>query len=403
MEKPSLPSTITVNSSSNNNVNQAATTSSFQVVSYMLTFFIMMIIHEVALEAASTSFRHLESLASTVTLFQFGFCFLLPLIISRKDVVATFPRTIRATLPYIKLSLLVFGATGLATQSLKYVSYPTKVVFKSAKLIPTMVVSTILHKNAGSKYGPLDYFAALLLCLGAAGYGYNSSSASGDDENKTSIYGITLLTISIICDALVPNLQQKLMSSQKEKEEHKNEHEHEHEHEKDHEQMQMQTSLLPTTTAANNWEEDKNTRISKKDANDGLISSGLSAQAVMVNTNAVGFGTILLYMLLSGSLRDTVTTATSDPTLLLYLSCVGIGLSTAVLAYTKLIKASGSVVAVAVSTMRKVATVLLSYILFPKPLLPIHAFSGLLVLIGVLIATFCRKKKHLTSHSHTRR
>ena len=45
--------------------------------------------------------------------------------------------------PYIRLSLAVFGATALATHSLHYVSYPTKVVFKAAKLIPTMIVSTM--------------------------------------------------------------------------------------------------------------------------------------------------------------------------------------------------------------------------------------------------------------------
>ena len=345
-----------------------ATTASYkksQIIYYMLTFFFMMVGHEVALEAASTSFHQLDSLASAVTLFQFGFCFLLPLVTSTSEVMRTFPKTWKATLPYVQLSILVFGATGLATQSLKYVSYPTKVVFKSAKLIPTMILSTFVTRSSHSKYGLLDYAGALFLCLGAAGYSYNSGSSSGgSEENHTSMYGISLLVISIICDALLPNLQQNLMTT----------------HNQNH------FLLLPSTV--NNQE-----RESSKKQDGGVVVPGLSAQAVMVNTNAVGFGSILIYMLLSGSLVDAISTSITNPMLLFYLTCVGVGLSVAVLAYTKLIHASGSVVAVAVSTLRKVATVLLSYMLFPKPILQIHVFSGILVLTGVLIGTFCRKKQ----------
>ena len=87
-------------------------------------FFFAMIAHELAIEAVSTEFSDLESLASSVTLFQFGFCFVLPLIISRGKVCETFPRSVKEALPYVRLSFLVFGSTGLATESLRYVSYP---------------------------------------------------------------------------------------------------------------------------------------------------------------------------------------------------------------------------------------------------------------------------------------
>lgn len=167
---------------------------------FILVFFFAMIGHELALEAASTSFSHLDSLAAAVTLFQFGFCFILPCATSRGAVMRTFPRSLRQAVPYIKLSFLVFGATGLATESLKYVSYPTKVVFKSAKLIPTMVVATVFTPD--KKFSFVDYISAFLLCCGAGGYSYESGSTSKGAESKTSYYGIILLTISIICDAV---------------------------------------------------------------------------------------------------------------------------------------------------------------------------------------------------------
>lgn len=308
-----------------------------RVMFYIAVFFFSMILHELSLEAASTSFSHLDSLAAAVTLFQFGFCFMLPFIVTRGKVCETFPRTAAEVKPYIKLSFLVFGATALATQSLKYVDYPTKVVFKSSKLIPTMIVSKFFH---GKSYAAIDYCSALLICLGAAGFSYNADATSSD----SSFYGIALLTISILCDALVPNVQKELMSNS-----------------------------LPT---------DK----------ESMQRIGLSAQAVMINTNAVGFCMLVCYMVVSGAAFDAVQTVLVHPKLLLYLVSVGICLSTAVLAYTNLIKSTSPVIAVATTTLRKVATIVLSYIIFPKQITMIHFASLILVLAGIVLSAFFKRR-----------
>lgn len=329
----------------------------WQTLSYIIIFFMAMIAHEIALEAVSKSFPDLDALAESITLFQFGFSFFLPCLISRHTVYQTFPKSIKQVTPYVGLSILVFGATYLATKSLKYVSFPTKVVFKSAKLIPTMIVFTIVHRGKSKqKYGGMDYVAALFLCVGAAGYGYKSGSGN-DEMKRTSWYGIFLLTISIVCDALLPNMQEKLM--------------------------------MPSATDSNGSKENSQ-------------QQGLSAAAVMVNTNAVGFGALLIYMILSGSLIKSIATALTDPHLALYLLCVGLCLSTAVLAYTKLVKTQGSVVAVAVSTFRKIATVMLSYVIFPKPLTRIHIVSGLFVLVGVGLSRFAQTNRPRQQGVNTR-
>ena len=335
--------------------NTKSAPSTAELLTYSAVFFLAMVVHEVALEAASTSFSHLDALTSTVTLFQFGFCFFLPVAISGPaSVWATFPRTSSEVAPYARLSAVVFGATALSTKSLSYVSYPTKVVFKSAKLIPTMIVSAVVNPLA-SRYGPLDYASATLLCAGAAGYSFGSS-AGGGGGTAFSPPGIALLTVSVVCDALVPNLQQKLMDP-------------------------------PASRGATRG----------TGAVDGRF--GLSAVALMVNVNAVGFAGLLLCMILSGSLESSVRVALADPTLLLYLTLVGIGLSTAVLAYTRLIRGAGSVVAVAVATLRKVATVVLSYVICPKPLLSVHVISGCLVLTGILLSIYSRQRTAPSSSS----
>lgn len=64
--------------------------------------------------------------------------------------------------------------------SLNYegVTYVTKVVFKSAKLIPTMIVGVLMDARAERlgisvkkrKYSMWEYISAALLCIGAAGF-----------------------------------------------------------------------------------------------------------------------------------------------------------------------------------------------------------------------------------------
>ena len=353
-------------------------TSSLRLFGLAATFFLMMIVMELAMEAASREFSHLDYLTQAITLFQFLCCFLLPAVVEGpRKVLTKFPQRPREFAPYIRLAFAVVGATGLATYSLKYVSFPTKVVLKSTKLIPTMLVATIVNPKT-SKFGPLDYLSALLLCFGAAGYSYGSGAGDKGD-NSTSYVGIAILCISLCCDAVVPNMQQKLMEPPS--------------------PVDGGYSSLPTTANgemsldANRSQSPKSfcARFAGGSANGGGL--GLTAAELMVNLNAVVVIGLLTYMLLSGSLFEVIKTSIESPLLLGYLTLIGVGLSTAVLAYTQLIKSASSVVAVAVGTLRKVATVVLSYIVFPKPLLPIHIWSGMLVLAGVLLHSYSKKKR----------
>lgn len=336
-----------------------------------LGFFGCMIIMELALEAANHEFPDLEALPYAVTLFQFGFCFFLPLALSRGASLSTFPKTIHESLPYLSLSLVVFGSTCLASMSVRYVSYPTKVVLKSAKLIPTMVVATIMQRG-NNKYGMKDYLAAVLLCLGAAGYSWGSGSSAPRGDGA-SWFGITLLVISVCCDAFTPNIQQRLMSA-----------------------SSGGSSALPTTTTVTTLHYRSSVRMICTKLTPIFLpyGLGLSASELMTNANGIGCVGLLVFMVGSGSLKEALLAAMSHPRLLGYLFTIGLALATAVLCYTQLIQQAGSVVAVAVATLRKVATIILSYIIFPKMLSKIHAVSGLLVLMGILISSHSKRPNH---------
>merc|ERR1711862_168996 len=75
-----------------------------------------------------------------------------------------------------------------------------------------------------------------------------------------------------------------------------------------------------------------NTTAGRRDSSEG----GLSALALMFNMNSIGFITLLLYLLIVSRAKIIDI----SPIFLFYLSLIGLSLSTAVLAYTKLIKIS---------------------------------------------------------------
>ena len=78
--------------------------------------------------------------------------------------------------------------------------------------------------------------------------------------------------------------------------------------------------------------------------------------------------------------------------LLLYLAVIGASLGCAVMAYTKLIKLTSAPVAVAVATCRKVATMVFSYVLYPKPFTSAHAAASACVLAGVVLSSFKKRR-----------
>jgi len=270
-----------------------------------------------------------------------------------------------------------------------------------------MIVSTILNNSSsgtqkarkGSKVGKgggrigggyhtIDYISALLICVGAAGFAYGGggdnntidTTSSSKGSNLVSIssssenniiehrwYGIALLSTAIACDALVPNIQQSLMTG------------------------------------------------SGVNSNSNGSGNGITAERIMINVNAVGTMGVLSYMLLgsyfsssytshssssssssttlsSTTLSSTIVYIIQNPNLLFHLIVMGLGLAFAVWSYTNLIRMKGSVVAVSVATLRKVFTVILSYVFFPKPVLITHVISGFVVLSGILIKLLSKRR-----------
>ena len=105
---------------------------------------------------------------------------------------------------YFVLSLLIAAANSLATVALHFVSMQTKVLFKSSKIVTVMLLGTLLFRKV---YAAAEYAYMALVVLGLAAFTLaNSSAGSG-----SSLVGVALLTLAVLCDSLVPNVQQTLL------------------------------------------------------------------------------------------------------------------------------------------------------------------------------------------------
>jgi drug/metabolite transporter (DMT)-like permease len=103
----------------------------------------------------------------------------------------------------------LFTSTTCQFASLWYVSFPTQVVFKSGKIIPTMLVSTLFN---GRAHPSKEYFKALAITACVIGFSLGMESADGP-EHSTKLYGICLLILFLVCDALTSNGEKRIFNS----------------------------------------------------------------------------------------------------------------------------------------------------------------------------------------------
>mmetsp|Transcript_12755 Transcript_12755/g.19262 ORF Transcript_12755/g.19262 Transcript_12755/m.19262 type:complete len:345 (-) Transcript_12755:114-1148(-) len=106
---------------------------------------------------------------------------------------------------YPLLTLCLLSSSGLSNMALNYINFPTKVVFRSCKLIPTMVISTIINRRIFSSG---EYVSALAVCIGLVVF------AAAEWQNSPSFnpVGLLLVTLSVVADSILPNAQEQLFS-----------------------------------------------------------------------------------------------------------------------------------------------------------------------------------------------
>jgi len=104
---------------------------------------------------------------------------------------------------YPLLTFCLLSSSALSNMALNYINFPTKVVFRSCKLIPTMVVASVLNKKT---FTSLEYSCALAVCAGLVFF----AAADWQLTPSFNSIGLILVSLSVVADAILPNAQERL-------------------------------------------------------------------------------------------------------------------------------------------------------------------------------------------------
>lgn len=109
-----------------------------------------------------------------------------------------------------------FAAMTASNEALGYVSYPTAVLAKSSKLIPTMIVGSWVEQKT---FKVQEWCSALLITGGIVIFNLSRLSKRNhhliDDKDSDSPFGIFLLILSLAMDGLLASCQDSLKQTKK--------------------------------------------------------------------------------------------------------------------------------------------------------------------------------------------
>ena len=231
--------------------------------------------------------------------------------------------------------ILIALYTSLGKFAYKYVNYATGTVLKSAKLIPVMFVSVVWLKR---RYELIDYVACFLLVAAACEFGLGEQENSDKTENPSENYalGLTLSLITIGIGAFQSNVTDRI-----------------------------------------------------------LRDYGATVGENMLWTNAVGAIFIFFFVVLLEP--HAFMFFWDTPLYFMLLTFRSVSFFFGAWLYTIIVKHFGAVPAVAITTTRKLLTVIGSFVFFAndKPFTTTYAIAlGLFVL-----AVGCEYVKHYQKHS----
>eukprot|EP01135_Chromosphaera_perkinsii_P009388 Nk52_evm64s1737 gene=Nk52_evmTU64s1737 len=244
-------------------------------------------------------------------------------------------RSFKQSIPlnlYCVIAGLTVATMACSNSSLQYLSYPTQVIFKSSKLIPVMIGGVLIQ---GKVYGILDYAASVCMSLGLIFF--TLADAKVKEGAETQINGLILICMALCADAVIGNVQEKWIKLHK-----------------------------PT--------------------NGEVIMYSYGIGSFMVLAKCVVDGSF--YPATAYSMEHV---GESYGLIFGFSLCGYLGVKFVL----DLVREYGALLAVTVTTCRKAATMVLSFLIFPKPFTLQHFFSGFLVIVGLCLNIYKKNKARI--------
>lgn len=109
---------------------------------------------------------------------------------------------------YAILGLLQVATMGFSNLCVQYLNYPTQILFKSSKAVPTILFGALYH---GRRYSPSDFIAISLMMLGMAIFCVTDAATFKHFHPN----GIAMVVIAIVADAVSSAVQEKIVTQYK--------------------------------------------------------------------------------------------------------------------------------------------------------------------------------------------
>ncbi|KAG2787972.1 hypothetical protein JG687_00000689 [Phytophthora cactorum] len=225
-EPKRLPSDVTVVDMRNSGlaeVNQVSEQEASKKSVWLLAYccigiMVSFTLNGVVLEKITTH-RVLGELSMTFVFCVFNSAVAIGLSRARKEKPSTMPQSFLAI-----VGALAFGSTIASMVALRYVTYITRILGKSCKSIPVMVMGVLL----GKKYAFKKYVSVIVLCIGVAIFllgtahekqhhsvQHNESHNSLPEQERTPnmVLGFSLLVVSLLFDGATGALEDKFMEA----------------------------------------------------------------------------------------------------------------------------------------------------------------------------------------------
>lgn len=223
---------------------------------------------------------------------------------------------------YVKLSAVLMGSQGLTKGSLMWLNYPSQLMFKSTKVLPVMVIGAFIP-GLRRRYPLHEYISAIMLVLGLVAF----TLADANTSPNFNVAGVVMVCGALVLDSFMGNLQEAIFT------------------------------LNPAT----------------------------SQMEMLFCSTLVGIPFLFPPMIATGEIVTAWTACANNSFVYVILVCGAICTFVGQLSVLCLIALFGAATTAMVTTARKALTLLLSYLIFTKPLSGQHSSGLLLIAMGVVL------------------
>jgi adenosine 3'-phospho 5'-phosphosulfate transporter B3 len=237
---------------------------------------------------------------------------------------------------YVKLSAVLMGSHGLTKGSLAFLNYPAQIMFKSTKVLPVMIMGAFIP-GLRRKYPIHEYLSAVLLVVGLILF----TLADAHTSPNFSVVGVVMITGALVMDSFLGNLQEAIFT------------------------------MNPDTTQ----------------------------MEMLFCSTVVGLPFLIPPMLFTGELFKAWTSCSQHPYVYGVLVFEAMATFIGQVSVLSLIALFGAATTAMITTARKAVTLLLSYLIFTKPLTEQHGSGLILIAMGITLKMLPENKPIITKRA----